>query len=259
MEINRTALASLGIALLAIVLSQLRPLYTYFDTAEFSMTIHQSLQVRHYLGEIFIVPYVRIKNSGGAGGYISRIELRLTRKDNPSYTQELTAQSYYLKPETVGMNQAPTQIPFGDISVGPGESWDFYVEFFQTPTSEKRIQFAELKSRVQSEIQRELDALPPDAQKLVEISDSLFEELGSISTSGLKSFEIGEYSVEFGVIADGGRNPVNRMCYTLTIFEGHIERLQAIIEGYRIGAGLIIPPIGKVGFTTNLFESECPT
>lgn len=254
-----TAWLSLGVSITAIVLSQLPPLRTFISSPELSISLNKTLQVRHIVGDLDFLPYVQVSNTGGAPGVIGTIELIITRRDTPTFKKVLTAQSYFLKPASVGLNQMPTAIPFGRIAVPPRETWDTYAEFFETPSSARRIEMARMQSDVSKQVQDALRAMPQPNTKLAEISQDLFMDLSSNANARLKDFSIGEYMLMARVLPIEGTHALAEQCYTFAVYEGHISQLNAITEQYKYGAGIAFPPPGQVGFSADLYNAECPT
>ncbi len=252
-----TASLTLGVATCALVLSQFAPLSSYLASPHLTLTANRNLQVRHYLGDLVCFPFVQIHNSGKAQGTISKIELVVTKEDNPSYRKTLVAQAYYLKPDTVALNQTPTAIPFGQITVDAGGTWETYIDFYETPIAARRLQAADIQARVAADIQEGLAQRLPFSNELAEISDELFEEIKSSTDERLQSFESGEYILKLRLFADNNSDSVTEKCYSLTVFQGHLSILDAITDGYRYGAGISFPPAGSVGFIVDLFDTEC--
>ena len=256
---NLTVWLSLGIAMIALVLSQLPPIPRYFALPKLDVTAHRNLQVRHYLGDLVLVPFLQINNSGKAQGAITKIELVLTKQDDPSFRKNLLAQAYYLKPETIALNQTPTAIPFGHISVPPSETWETYIDFYEPPSAARRLRAADIQGRVAAEIQESLADKSPLNNELAEISNELFDEIRAHTDKRLSSFEIGEYRLYLRLFGESESEPAARRCYSLTVFEGHLSRFDAITEHYRFGAGITFPLPGQAGFLGDLFDVECTT
>ena len=256
---NLAAWLSLGIAIVALVLSQFPPIPSYFALPELKLTAHRSLQVRHYLGDLVLVPFLQISNSGKVRGTISKIELTLTKQDSPSFRKHLLAQTYYLKPETISLNQNPTPIPFGHISVPPSETWETYIDFYESPNAARRLRIAKIQGRAAAEIQKGLADKSPLDSELAEISNELFDEIKAHTDERLSSFEIGEYRLYLKLFGESSSEPTARRCYSLTVFEGHLSRFDAITEQYRFGAGIIFPLPLQAGFLGDLFDVECTT
>lgn len=254
---NLTAWLSLAVATVALTLSQLPPIPSYFSSPQLSLTANRILQVRHSIGDLVLVPFLQINNSGNAQGTVSRLELLLTKQDSPSFRRTLSAQAYYLKPATVALNQTPTAIPFGHIAVPAGETWETYIDFYEPPSVANRLQRADIQGRVSAEIQEGLSEMSPYDNELAEISDELFEEIKSLADQRLKSFQIGEYTLQLKVFGDADDVPVAEKCYSLTVFQGHLSRFDAITDQYRFGAGISYPPPGQVGFMGDLFDTNC--
>lgn len=254
---NITTWLSLGIATIALVLSQLPSIPSYFALPELKRSVHNSLQVRHYLGDLVLVPFLQINNSGKAKGMISTIELDLAKRDRPSVRRTLVAQGYYLKPDTVALNHTPTVIPFGQIFVAAGETWETYINFYEKQDSARRIKGADIQNRVAESIQKKLGDKPYSDGVPVEIDDELFDEIEAVSDERLSWFEIGEYKLVLKLFGEDLVHPFAQECYSLTVFEGNLNRLDAITEQYRFGVGITFPLPGGYGFEGELFSVEC--
>ena len=185
------------------------------------------------------------------------MELELVKQDEPSFRRNLVAQAYYLKPETIALNHTPTAIPFGQISVPPGETWETYIDFYEPPNAARRIKGADIQGRVAGELQEKLADKPLLDNKLVEINDELFDEIKNLSNEKLSWFEIGEYKLVLELFGEDNPHPLAQKCYSLTVFEGNLSRLGAITEQYRFGAGIAFPPSGLIGFVGDLFSVDC--
>ena len=256
---NLTAWLSLGLATLALVLSQLPPIPSYFALPELDVTAHRNLKVRHYLGGLVLIPFLQINNSGKVRGTISKIELVLTKPDNSSFRRKLLAQAYYLKPQTIALNQAPTAIPFGRISVSPGETWETYIDFYEPLNAARRLEAADIQGRVAAEIQEGLADKSALSNELVQISNELFNEIKVHTDERLSSFELGEYRLYLKLFGENNSEPAARRCYSITVFEGHLGQLDTITEQYRFGAGITFPFPRQAGFLGELFDVECLT
>ena len=251
---STTAWASLGIALTALVLSQFPPIPSYFASPSLELTAYNSLHVRHYLGDLVLVPYLQVNNSGTAPGKISKIELEIAKQDKPSVRKSLLAQSYYLKPDTVSLNQTPTSLPLGQVAVPPGETWETFVDFFETPNEARRVRTANIQHQVAEQIQTALAVEQRPANSPVEISSELLDEIKTLSNAGLSWFEIGEYRLVLKLFGEHPHHPVAQQCYALTVFEGNLSQLSVITEEYRFGAGITFPLRNTSGFVGNLSE-----
>ena len=254
---NLTVWLSLGLAMIAVVLSQFPPIPSYFALPKLNLTAHRNLQVRHYLGDLVLTPFLQISNSGNAQGTFAKIELVLTKQDSPSFRKKLLAQFHYLMPTTVAINQTPTRIPFGQVSVSPGETWQTYIDFFEPPNTAWQLRAKNIQARVGGEIQNKLANRPLSDSGLVEISNKLFDEIKILTKERLSSVEIGEYRLYLKIFGDSNSEPAVQKCYSFTVFEGHLGQFDAITERYRFGAGITFPSQAGEGFSGDLFDVEC--
>lgn len=255
---NLTSWLSLGIAIVAIVLSQLPPIASFFAVSQLTLTANRSLQAHHYLGDLILTPFLQINNSGNAQATISRIELIITKQDDSSFQKDLLAQTYYPTPEAIAPNESPTMIPFGRIPISPSEFWENYVTFFEPISAARRSQIEQIGQRVDEEIDLALANELPSNNEPVTISDDLFDEIKSLSDERL-SFEIGEYTLHLKLYIEDDPETAAETCYSLTIFDGDVTRFDAITEEYRIGMWILFPGQNRWTFTGELDDVVCMT
>ena len=260
-----TAWLSLGVATIALILSQLPPIPSYFSLPKLNLTAHSSLQIRHNFGDLVLVPFLQISNSGNAQGMVSKIELILTRKDKPSYRKHLLAQTYSPKPGTIAPYQAPVVIPFGHISVLPKETWATYISFYETPNTAWQIKTANIHARVAADIRKSWsENLSTHVHESPKISNQLFDEIKNLTDERLSSFEIGQYRLHLKLFGGNNSKPIAHKCYSLAVFDGHLSQLDAITEQYRFGTVIgfthsFIPFSPQLGFVSELSDVECAT
>ena len=262
---NFTAWLSLGVATIAIILSQLPPIPSYFSLPELNLTAHRSLQVRHNFGDLVLVSFLQISNSGNAHGTVSKIKLILTKPDDTSYRKNLLAQAYNPKPETIAPYQGPAVIPFGHISISPGETWETYIYFYETPNTAWQIKTANIHARIAADIQKSWsENLSTHTHEPLKISDKLFDEIKNLTDERLSSFEIGQYRLHLKVFGENNSKPIAHKCYSLAVFDGHLSQLDAITKQYRFGTAIgfsrpFIPFSPQLGFVSELSDVECAT
>ena len=258
---NLTAWLSLGVAALAVVLSQFPPLMTYYASPEFELVADSPINVSHNLGEIVLSPYLQIKNSGDAEGTVSKIELIVSKKGDSSFKKGMRAQIYYLKPSAISPGQLPVQIPFSNISIQPGETWEAYVDFFKAHDVSRRGKIAEFRERVSSEF-LESQKQRSNKQGIVyfeppTISDDLFNRIKSHTEKELSPFVIGQYSLHLKLYSKSDQEPDLQKCYLFTVFEGDLREMDRITGMYRTGLGIISPYFHRIGFPGDITKSEC--
>ncbi len=239
------------IAVIALILSQLRPLYEYIEKPKFNVSLSPQLHVTHYLGNVNLSPFIQIRNSGKASGTIKRIELYVENKDNPNYRIKLPAYSYFLQPTSTATGQVPTQIPIGQITLDSNKSWQYFLSCFFPFSKKEQATASGLLNEVNTQIQEQL---VPDDLILKYIDDDLFNRIASFTKDRLNKFDIGEYYLLLMVWSDGNNNPEIKKLFTFTVFSSDIDRMNEITELYKSGAGLIYTAPNRLGFMAKISE-----
>ena len=258
MNEKKISAISLIAAVVAVVLSQFRPLYTYLDKPKLTSTVAPMLQIYHQWGFISVTPFLQFKNSGNASGTISRIELLLEKKDDPRFHLRLQALSYFLKPSTVSTGQIVTSVPFADIQLGPGETWEAYVTLGLIPPKAEQVKIADFKLQIYQQIQATLAKRPftPFDSAPKKIDERLFGRVRGLVDRNMSGFGVGEYNLLLVFEDDLSKVLFITKCYNISVYEADMKFLSEITNQYKMGAGVYFPSQSQLaqGFYTPLIE-----
>ena len=249
---NLSAWLSLGVATLALVLSQFSPIPSYFALPKLDFTVHKMLRISHALGEPILFPFLYINNSGNAQGSVSKIELVLTRLDS-SFSKTFVAESYSQPEASVSFfNNPELSIPFGHIGISPGETWEGYIHFHEPFNLEQQNKNSEISRQMQEEFQEHFAGGQISGR--FTFSEDLFRAIKKLTNDRLKSFGIGQYKIHLKIFDKSHTDPIVQHCHSFIIFDEPLKWFDKITETYRFG---VYPsPVGNsVAFKLN--PSSC--
>ena len=232
------------VALVAIVLSQLPPVFLWFRPRRLDVEVHSRIQITHKIGNPNIGMYVSIRNTGGRELRIRSLRVGLVHDDKLLPT--LPAPSYF---ETPSSQSSVLFVPF---SLKPTDSWGHGVNFSNSFGRATEKLFRESESALVADIRTKLQARLNDDKheviaepRLVEPFLNLFEKLFL--------WQPGEYVIELFVEAEEMSASYSRK-YRFTLYESDTAELKSHTEDYKFGGGLSYKVDKHVGIFVPLSE-----
>ncbi len=252
------SLLSLSVALVAVGLSQFRPLYTYFDQPDFSVSAPPVANIWNGWGNLAISRSVQVTNRGRAAGIIRRIAVALIEESRPSNRWVLPGAQYYMKPQSVSFMERPNVAMMNEVLVQPDTSWENVVDFFRPFDAETQRRLQQITLKVQQQLSPPDNLLnPPET-----VDDALAAEIGEVVDRNLAALVPGRYVLVEAYWFGETESPSEVKYFRFEIQQQDIDSLKQVKENYRWGFGLVKPPaLVPAGFVANLTllkESEAP-
>lgn len=215
------------VALLALVLSQLPPLYVLIRPAQLDVEAFERIHVSHNLGEPNATLHLVITNSGGREVKIKSISLNFQRDGGDQF--ELQGRGYYQFPAD------QSAIIFTPFRLKSHEEWSHIVNFFSLRSRVEEREVNQVISAVRNYI------LPRKAEPG---NDKVWIEApAELVTPTIDHFHrkfkwsAGEYEVTLNVVAEPKKASITKQ-YRFTVFESDNIQLVDETKRYKLGAGL---------------------
>lgn len=247
---NFFSIAALSVSVLAVILSQFRPLYEYFDKAELEVIIETPLHISHDWGNLFLTQFIQIENSGKASGSIKKSVIYLEKNGSKEFKKVIPGQYYISETLTASSYQMPNKKPFRNISIRPGGIWESRVAFYQRLKKDKRDKITRFSNKISGQLKSIFD-IP---LVISEIGDTLYQDISHFMEYNLNGFNPGEYYLIFIFWDDDSKDPIKIKGYSFFVSQSDIEILKKKIEVYKIGEGIVKPKTQHLGFEPNLIE-----
>lgn len=239
---GRWALAPIVISIVAVVLSQMKPLYTYFEKPNLDLVVGRNMTLFETWGNLTANLFVQLVNKGGAGGVVERMDIFIKSKDT-GYAHVMPAQTYYLQPEAISRNEIVAQIPFSNITVPSDTIWSGFIASFSSWSRTQSATISEITKKTQIEINSKYVPNGP----AVTIGTDLMSRIRDFTRGNLGRFDIGEYQLLVLAWSQGSNTPTLRKAFNFSVFESDVARLFVKEEGYPYGSGILFP----IDATTN--------
>lgn len=233
-------------ALVAIVLSQLPPVYLWFRPRRLEVEVHSRIQITHWVGNPNLGIVVSIRNTGGRALRIRSISMALVR-DNIDLGV-FPVQNYFETPAS----QSPSLfVPF---ELKPGETWAHganFLRFFDRATEKL---FREKESVLRIDIRKKLDARPKGDDSIVEAEPDHIKPFLDLFEK-LFIWQPGEYVLTLRVDAEPGSASFTRK-YRFTLYESDNVELRSHTDEYKFGGGISYKVDRHAGLLIPLTQHE---
>lgn len=214
-------------ALLALVLSQLPPLYVLLRPARLEVEAFDRIQVTHGLGSPNALLHAIVRNTGGRGLIVKALSLQFKRDNEDEF--ELPGRGYY---QSLADQNAVILTSFTLPSMG---EWKHVINFFAPLSSADERKLNEVKSAIRNSIMSK-KILPENEKVLVEAAPEVVAPAYELFRRQFK-WEPGEYEVTLSIKTEPKSACIQRK-FRMTIFESDTTQLKDYAERYKYGAGV---------------------
>lgn len=215
------------VATIAIILSQIPPLYLLFKKANLDIELYSRIHITHIIGNPNLQCHVILNNIGGRSLRIKHISAKIERDGNLIAT--LPAQNYDTNPS------GTSTILLTRFTLNTETEWGNTINFlnFFNRTEEKVYKEAEVL--LKKDIFKKLDAEP--GKKVLVKAEKLLVKPFLDMFEKMFIWEPGEYKLIITVSAKPLKKEIEKQ-FRFTVFETDSENLRKYTEDYATGAGI---------------------
>ena len=252
---DKIRIITLVLSILAIVLSQIRPIYQFFEDPEIETTVNiEDLRVRHYFGHLVFEQLLQVKNTGKADGIVSQIDYYIEKvhREGEVNRDKKFRNTYKVQTQRYGENFSSTY-PILDISLNYGSLFDSPVIVYETLEQSQQDECRDLWNKIYSSIEKQENEDEDEENYPYAISDTLENKVVKLIDNNLNGFTYGDYKL-LVVAYDKHKQPITpTKYYTFKVLPGDIDKLKKITNDYKFGRnGIYYPTKGEFGFSTKL-------
>jgi len=232
------------IATIAIILSQLPPIYLLFKKAKLDIELYSRIIVTHKVGNPNLKCHVILNNIGGRSLRVKNISAKIERDGKSIVT--LPAQTYDADPN------GTSSIIFTRFTLKPENEMGYTINFLNYFNRSEERDYKEAEVLLKNDISKKLDeetekkVLVKAEQPLVKPFLDMFERMFI--------WKPGEYKLTITVLAEPLKREIVKQ-YSFTLFETDSKNLHKYTEDYVTGAGVYFHPFEKhTGITIQITE-----
>ena len=231
-------------SVLALVLSQLPPLYLVFRRAKLEAETYSHMHITHKVGNPNAQMHLLLSNTGGRAIRIRQIELNFRQDTGDSFN--LPAKNYLQSPAD---KQA---ILLASFKLKPGEEWGHIVNFLNFFSRQDDKLYRQLESNLRKDIMAKRDGLEDDNQ-MVTADEANVKPLLDFFKQKFRWIP-GEYEMTLSVKTEP-KNAMEDKRYRITIFESDSQELADYQHDYKYGFGVSLDSSRHVGVIVPVSEA----
>jgi hypothetical protein len=214
-------------ALIALILSQLPPIISWFKKAKLELETYSRVHMTHKVGNPNLQAHLIIRNTGGRKVRVKSIIAEIER-DSISIGI-LPAQSYVPDP-TQTQNVIFTSFP-----LSPEEEWSYTVNFLNYFTRDQEKEYRSFEKSIKTNLLEQRRA-SVDKEKSFEAPEELVEPVRRFFGQ-MYVWLPGDYKVKILVKTEQNNVEVEKV-YRFTLFESQSDEMKSYLDEVNTGAGL---------------------
>jgi len=216
------------IAAIAVLLSQLPPVYVWFRKAKLDLELYSKISITHKVGNPNLQIHLIINNVGGRKIRIKDISASITRDGSSVAT--LPAQNYLQN-----QNDESTLL-FTTFSLKPNGEWAHIVNLLNFFDRDDENAYRTMEANMLADFRQKRDAAVEEPKAPIEIDNALVQPFHDFLNNHF-IWNAGEFQLTVNVSTDQDKANVTKS-YRFTVFESHTGQLKAITEHYKYGGGI---------------------
>ena len=230
---KKSSVWSVVIASIAVVLSQLPPVYSWIPNPEIDVNHADRIGVNNAIGLIGHNLNVEIKNIGNTDVQLSKMELVIVDPDGRS---KVFPAENYNKISTANAN--PIALPITSISIPQNSVWSEMVFFNRAISTEDEESFLRIRQDIAQSIfeKQQEEGEFYNIRSLIPADEDVTEKAINFFTENF-DLEKGEYKMTLNIYLKDREAPFS-IDSEFTIFKHHIDMLISQTEDYKYGGGI---------------------
>lgn len=212
------------VALLALVLSQLPPLMSYFRPGKIKADFPSKVLITHTFGNPNVNLLVSLRNAGTLDVRVKSLWITVRRTGAEAF--RLDAHNF----ENPGDPKSYFLVPF---TIKANENWVRHYHFYRDFDRDVDKQIREGRLAIARQIRDRRAGMAPSDLSLVKVDDELWGPFKAIFDR-LFQWHAGEYEVVLHVEADPAKASITKSL-RFVLFEGDVDQLKEHVQEYATG------------------------
>lgn len=230
------------VALVALLLSQLPPVKSWFEGARLDLELYSRIHLSHKVGNPNVQLHLILENTGGRRVRVKSMQLDIERDGKK--VASLDAPNYLLEPQD---NQTLLLTPF---TLYPEEEWSHSVNFLNYFNREEEKKYRSAEKSLKDFVRKTNKG--GDNAEIVRADENLVKPFMDIFESKF-IWGAGEYKIKVLIETESQKTDTCKT-FRFTLFESQSEELAAVKKGYSAGDGIFWDSGNHLGLVTQIEE-----
>ncbi len=219
------------VAALALILSQLPPIYIVVKKAKIDFELYSKISLLHKVGNPNLQLHLIINNIGGRKVRVKGIAATVLRDGKKMAV--LPAQNFLKE------SANKDTVLFTSFSLNPDDEWGHIVNLLEYFGREEEKRYRTMEGNIKSDIFEKQDQIKKTNGEVNELVEARPENVEPLYAFFDKKFiwMAGEYELRVKILTDVEKTNIEKS-YKFTLFEYYEEELREITEKYKYGEGI---------------------
>jgi len=200
------------------------------------IVIAESVMITHYMGNIHVVCFLSLINTGAVQARIGRLTCVLKRPDGVGVV--LPAQAYISREAPAIQGQGSPEYPLGWVIVAPDGQWSETVRFYEPWSDETAQESSDVAESIRADISRQLPGLQ-EPEQLAEARSELVERAHELFESNF-DLSAGDYMISVIAETPDGRC-LRQRDFSFRLHGSAVGTLRGGVDEYKYGFGVCFP------------------
>ena len=234
------------ISAVAVILSQLPPIWKWFKKAKIELDIYPTVLINHKVGNPIVNAHIKLTNVGGSEVKINKFLIRLYKND--SFVVDLACRTYReLKSEN------DRDLLFTPFRLKIKDEWSGLLNFYNPFGREDEKKYRELESKIKEDI-FEKRKLLDDEKQIVDADDKNVQPFKDFMDKKF-IWKHGDYKVELNVETNPEKSKIQKN-YRFILYESDQEFLENYKEEFKTGAGIYYDSANQPGLNIEINDNK---
>ena len=234
------------ISAVAVILSQLPPIWKWFKKAKIELDIYPTVMINHKVGNPIVNAHIKLTNIGGSEVKINKFLIRLYK--NESYVTDLTCRTYReLKSENEG------DLLFTPFRLKIKDEWSGLLNFYNPFGREDEKKYRELESKIKEDIIKKRKQLV-DEKQIVDADDKNVQPFNDFMDEKF-IWKHGDYKLELIIETIQEKAKIQKN-YRFILYESDQQFLENYKEEFKTGAGIFYDSANQTGLYIEINDNK---
>jgi|ERR1035437_950161 hypothetical protein len=239
----KISLGALVVSIIAIVVSQVRPLHEYFEKPELRLAVAPYIEVGTWQGHVEFRRYITLSNTGRKAWTALRTQMFVARLDGGGFAKVFPGATVSSQAPQFFANAGSISMPWHPVTIATDGDSTMYVTYTQPWSADEVSALTAVRNKVSAQLP---SSLQTGGATTPTIDDPTFTELSRVVTANLSGFGVGRYgALTYFWDIDSSAPKIDK-CDVIDVSDLNMQLFRDDLGRYRKGIGIVYPYNGPI-------------